>query len=101
MVYDDKGHESSDTIRELRSGGLGIYWADPRHSLEKKRAFFCSVKVKDAGFLSIGGLGHDGQTTIVEQSAEYRRVNYGLKSISKVRHEYPQIRTWMLRSSWR
>lgn len=81
MVYDDSGHEPSDSVRRLGRGGLGINWAQLNKPMEKKRAFFCAVKVGESGFLAIGGLGQgqDGQGNVVEQSAEYTGVKRGRK----------------------
>ena len=84
MVYDDTGHEPSDSVRKLGS----MSWSSLSRSsslLKRKRAFFCSVKVKEAGFLSVGGLGQAGKGNVVEQSVEYTNVN-GMPgvSISKV-----------------
>eukprot|EP00092_Neocalanus_flemingeri_P098524 GFUD01125649.1.p1 GENE.GFUD01125649.1~~GFUD01125649.1.p1 ORF type:complete len:469 (+),score=91.01 GFUD01125649.1:119-1525(+) len=86
MVYDSSGHDPSGSVRQL-SNLFSDYWAK-KNNLKKKRAFFCWVKVQEAGFLAIGGLGHDKTQNIVEKTMEYKRVGYGnflgLNSISKL-----------------
>ena len=42
--------------------------------MDKKRAFFCAVKVKELGWLSIGGLGHRQKGNVVEESLEYTQI---------------------------
>jgi len=85
MVYDDNGHEPSDSVRRLGKDGLGINWASLGRNMEKKRAFFCAVKVRESAFLAIGGLGQgqDGQGNVVEQSVEYRGIKRGEKKMTK------------------
>ena len=55
--------------------------------MSNRRAFFCSVNIKDGAILSIGGLGIDKKKNIIQKSVEYRRVGFdgpaGLKWISK------------------
>jgi len=76
MVYDGHGHEPTNTVRHHDIDGLGSYWAKVGGGpMEKKRAFFCSAKVKNNGFLAIGGLGHDGKSNVVEQSVELIRTD--------------------------
>ena len=58
MVYDKKGHDPTGIVKKL-SAGLHQYWPKDE-DLEKKRAFFCAVKVKDRGYLAIGGLSNGG-----------------------------------------
>merc|ERR1719233_2434500 len=79
MVYDGKGHTPSSAIREYGYD----HWKSLA-KLRKKRAFFCTAKVKESGFLSIGGLSKGRQGNVVEQSAEYTRVDGGVKSIRVV-----------------
>jgi len=84
MVYDGKGHEPSSAIRKYGYDSWGSLSFRGSERLQKKRAFFCAVKVKESGFLSIGGLGQGEQGNVVEQSVEYRRVKSGVKSIGYV-----------------
>eukprot|EP00092_Neocalanus_flemingeri_P008993 GFUD01009677.1.p1 GENE.GFUD01009677.1~~GFUD01009677.1.p1 ORF type:complete len:515 (+),score=81.44 GFUD01009677.1:118-1662(+) len=91
MVYDSQGHDPTASVRDLYDSGSGssynIWWND-RKDLEKKRAFFCLVKVKEGGFLATGGLGRDRTGNKVEQTAEYRQIGLGriggLTSIPKI-----------------
>ena len=77
MLFDKKGHEPADSVRELRpgGGGHGIYWADQYSNinLEKKRSFFCAVPLKESGFLAVGGLSH-GEN--IEKSSEFWGLGY-------------------------
>ena len=51
MVYDKKGHDPTGIVKRL-SAGLHQYW--PKDvDLEKKRAFFCAVNVKERGYLAM------------------------------------------------
>merc|ERR1719233_1925261 len=84
MVYDGKGHEPSNAIRKYGSHNWGSLTYRGFEKLSWKRAFFCTAKVKESGFLSIGGLSKGRQGNVVEQSAEYTRVDGGVKSIRVV-----------------
>ena len=84
MVYDGEGHEPSSAIRKFGYDSWTSLTFRGSEELRKERAFFCAVKVKESGFLSIGGLSQGHQGNVVEQSAEYRRVKGGMKSIGAV-----------------
>merc|ERR1712013_929054 len=64
----------------VKKGGMPLQ----AFRLEKRRAFFCTAKIKESGFLSVGGLSKGRQGNVVEQSAEYTRVGGGVKSIGDV-----------------
>ena len=49
-------------------------WSERHGGMDKKREFFCAVKVKELGWLSIGGLGHRQKGTVVEDSLEYTQI---------------------------
>ena len=82
MVYDGKGHTPSNTIRQYGYDKWGSMKGSKK--LKKRRAFFCTAKIKESGFLSVGGLSKGRQGNVVEQSAEYTRVGGGVKSIGDV-----------------
>jgi len=79
MVYDGRGHTPSSAVRLY-----GYDHWESHSNLRKKRAFFCTVKIKESGFLSIGGLSKGRQGNVVEQSAEYKRLDSGVTSIGLV-----------------
>jgi len=95
MVYDDSAHDPSGSVRELTTI-FSNYWMN-RDDLSNNRAFFCTAKVKEAGFLSIGGLGNVGNIgkigtienkgNVVQKSVQLRLVGFGgrggLNRISK------------------
>jgi len=91
MVYDKQGHEPTSSIRVLHETDGPIsrydkeYWHGRSNKMNKKRAFFCSAKVKDGGILSIGGLGRNETGNTVEKSVEYKSVGWigKLPDISK------------------
>ena len=87
MVYDDKGHDTSGSFRELSTLVFGGTSWDAKDDMSKRRAFFCSVNIKDGALLAIGGLGIDKKRQIIQKSVEHRRVGFrgtaGLKWISK------------------
>jgi len=77
MVYDNKGHDPSGSFRELTRGFGGPEW-DGKKDISKRRAFFCSVNIKDGALVSIGGLGKDKKkNNIIQKSVDYRRVGFG------------------------
>jgi len=94
MVYDGSGHDPSNSARSLyETDMIGYdykdYWHNARKSMKRRRAFFCTAKVKEGGVLMIGGLGKNKTGNIVEKSAEFSTLKYswgigGLKDISKV-----------------
>jgi len=58
MVYDDKNHRSTETTRRYTGGD----WSRALRScqnLKMHRAFFCTVKVQEAGMISIGGFSEN------------------------------------------
>merc|ERR1711936_861372 len=84
MVYDKKGHEPTSSVRGLHRYDKE-YWHDRNENMKKKRAFFCTAKVKDNGILSIGGLGRNETGNTVEKSMEYKPIRWnGLPDISKL-----------------
>ena len=69
MVYDNKGHDPSGSFRELTTGFGGPSW-DGKHDLSKRRAFFCSLNIKDGAVLSIGGLGIERKMNVIQKSVD-------------------------------
>jgi len=70
MVYDDNGHDVTSSVRYL-AAFFPTHWKNKRR-MRSKRAFFCTVKVKDGGILVIGGLGHNNSVNTVEKSVEFK-----------------------------
>merc|ERR1719431_743672 len=79
MVYDGKGHTPSRAIKKY-----GYDHWESHSKLSKTRAFFCTAKIKESGFLSIGGLSKGRQGNVVEQSAEYKKLGNEVKAIRDV-----------------
>jgi len=58
MIYDENNHKPTETSRKLSWGGYEWKLANGLSqctNLGMKRAFFCSVKVHEAGMINIGG----------------------------------------------
>merc|ERR1711970_482305 len=89
MVYDKNGHDPVNTVREseiLDDKSWSVIDMGHGTGMERKRAFFCAVKIEDAGVLAIGGLGTSNTGNIVEKSVEFKKVGmnfHNLNSIAK------------------
>merc|ERR1719186_264048 len=85
MVYDGEGHTPSNKVRDQIIEDSDF---DNLAGLSKSRAFFCAVKVKEGGFLEIGGLGTSQKGNVVLRGSHYRKIGFygigGLDEISKV-----------------
>jgi len=87
MVYDDSGHDPSNSARSLWKTDIsrvGSYWSTLRDKMVKKRSFFCAAKIKEGGALMIGGLGKNKDGTVVEKSVEIFSIGWGIGGLKQI-----------------
>jgi len=93
MVYDKKGHDPVNTIRQteiLADKSWSMINMGHGPGMDKKRAFFCAVTVQDAGVLAIGGLGTSNTGNIVEKSVEYKKAGMNFHSLNSITRGFGQ-----------